>query len=184
MKEIELKYGCNPNQKPAKHLHVRRRRPARRGAERPPGLHQLHGRAQLLAAGPRPAPRHRKARRGELQARLSRGRGPRLPAHRRGPARLLRRGRPLAHSHRLRPRPRSGPPLLLRRLGGALRRLRRDGGPPAPARGLRRHHRPRLHARGAGGPPPEAQGRLQRREDRPRLRAQAHRAARHLRHPF
>ena len=50
--ELELKYGCNPNQKPVAHLHAGGRA-AHRGAERQTGLYQFPGRVQQLAAGKR-----------------------------------------------------------------------------------------------------------------------------------
>ena len=49
MTELELKYGCNPNQKPAR-IYMDPQRQAR--------LHQLHGRPQLLAAGEGPEEGH------------------------------------------------------------------------------------------------------------------------------
>ena len=50
MKEFELKYGCNPNQKPAK-SYGGRQRSAHRNPLRQTRLHQLSGRIQQLAAG-------------------------------------------------------------------------------------------------------------------------------------
>ena len=68
MNELELKYGCNPNQKPARIYHGRRRRTAHQGAQRQAGLHQLPGRLQLLAAGEGAESGHRPARGRFLQA--------------------------------------------------------------------------------------------------------------------
>ena len=85
MQELELKYGCNPNQKPVAHLHEGRQRSAHRGAQRQARLHQLPRRLQLLAAGQGAEGGNRASGRGLVQAREPRGR-------RRGPAAV--RGRP------------------------------------------------------------------------------------------
>ena len=53
MNELQLKYGCNPNQKPARIFMADGSDLPVADAERPPGLHQLSGRVQLLAAGAR-----------------------------------------------------------------------------------------------------------------------------------
>ena len=160
MKEIELKYGCNPNQKPARIYMADGGELPVEVVNGPPGLHQLHGRAQLLAAGAR-----------ALAARRAR-RPPRASSTSRPPARPSRG--PLSDEDRLaffaegelspvasalRPRPRRGQALLLRRLGRDERGLRRDGGEAAPARGVRRRNRPpatrprrwRFCAKSAGG---------------------------------
>ena len=79
MKELELKYGCNPNQKPARIFMEDGRDLPITGAERQAGLHQLSGRPELLAAGQGAEGGHRPARRRLLQARLPR-RGRRGPA--------------------------------------------------------------------------------------------------------
>ena len=50
MKELELKYGCNPNQKPAKIFTNDGRDPADSRFERQTGLYQSFGCVQLLAA--------------------------------------------------------------------------------------------------------------------------------------
>ena len=77
-----------------------------------------------------------------------------------------------AQPHRLRlyPRPRRGPPLLLRRLGRAQRGLRRCDSRVSQAGGLRRHHRPGLYAGGACDPARQEKGQLQYRTDGSRLR--------------
>ena len=67
MNELELKYGCNPNQKPARVF-------MKDGGDLP--FTVLNG-------------KHGPARRGELQARLSRGSGARPAARRGGQADLL-----------------------------------------------------------------------------------------------
>ena len=51
MKELELKYGCNPNQKPAKIYHERRKRAPDQSTERQTGIYQLSGCVQRMAAG-------------------------------------------------------------------------------------------------------------------------------------
>ncbi len=89
MTELELKYGCNPNQKPAR-IFMENGRAAPEGAQRQAGVHQLHGRPQLLAAGEGPEEGHRPARRRLLQARLPRRGRPGSAPHRRGAAHLLR----------------------------------------------------------------------------------------------
>ena len=53
MKELELKYGCNPNQKPSTHLSWRNGELPIDGAERQARLHQFLGCVQRLAAGER-----------------------------------------------------------------------------------------------------------------------------------
>ena len=53
MKELELKYGCNPNQKPSRIFMAGGGELPIDGAERQAGLHQLSGRLQRLAAGAR-----------------------------------------------------------------------------------------------------------------------------------
>ena len=60
MTELELKYGCNPNQSPPASLW--RGRAAPEGTQRQAGVHQLHGRPELLAAG-KALKGHRPARR-------------------------------------------------------------------------------------------------------------------------
>ncbi len=51
MNELELKYGCNPNQKPARDLSQGWKRTADQGTLRTTGIYQLSGRVQRLAAG-------------------------------------------------------------------------------------------------------------------------------------
>ena len=51
MNELELKYGCNPNQKPARIFMNDGNRPADQGVERPPGIYQFSGCFQWLAVG-------------------------------------------------------------------------------------------------------------------------------------
>ena len=173
MNELELKYGCNPNQKPARIF-------MRDGGELPitvlngkPGLHQLSGRAELLAAGAGTEGGHRPARRRLLQARLPRRR-------RRGPAPQRRGAEDLlcgawTRSSPPSPAPISGPGA---RTGCAPTATGRPSPtcatPPPPGylklRGLRRHHRPRLHRRGPGDPEDQEKGQLQRGADRPGLR--------------
>ena len=101
MKEIELKYGCNPNQKPGAHLHGKRSELPVEVLNGPPGLYKLYGCAQLLAAGTRPAPRDGQARCCQLQARLACRSGDRFPAFGRGQGALSSQ---TASSHPL-PRP-------------------------------------------------------------------------------
>ena len=71
MTELELKYGCNPNQKPARIFMEEGDLPLKVLNGRP-GVYQLHGRPELLAAGEGPQKGHRPARRRLLQARLPR----------------------------------------------------------------------------------------------------------------
>ena len=52
MTELELKYGCNPNQKPARIFMEEGSLPVR--CSMAARLYQLHGRPQLLAAGEGP----------------------------------------------------------------------------------------------------------------------------------
>ena len=58
----------HPQPEARTHLHGRRLRPAGADPERPPGLHQLSGCVQLLAAGARPEKGPGPARRRQLQA--------------------------------------------------------------------------------------------------------------------
>ena len=146
MKELELKYGCNPNQKPAR-IFMDAGRAAHRGAQRPAGLYQLPGCLQLLAARARAQGGDRLSGGGLLQACLARRRRAGLSAERHREGHLLCRGRAVAHRLRIRPRPRRRPPVLLRRLGSTVRRVRRRHRAPAGRRGIRRHHRARLHRR-------------------------------------
>ena len=163
--ELELKYGCNPNQKPARIF-------MKDGGELPikvlngkPGLHQLPGRPQLLAAGEGAQGGHRPARRRLLQARLPRRRRRGPAAHRRRQADLLRRAtrassRPIACAYI---RARGADRLCSYGDWAALS----DVCDAATARylkrgGLRRHHRPGLHRRGPGNSEQQEQGRLQR----------------------
>ena len=80
MNELELKYGCNPNQKPARVF-------MKDGAALPftvlngkPGYINLLDALQLLAARARAEGGDGPSRRGELQARLPRGCGARPAA--------------------------------------------------------------------------------------------------------
>lgn len=73
MNELELKYGCNPNQKPSKVF-------MQDGSDLPftvlngkPRLYQPAGCTELLAAGEGIEGRHPAARRRQLQARLPAG---------------------------------------------------------------------------------------------------------------
>ena len=94
MKEIELKYGCNPNQKPAR-IYMED------GSELP--VEVLNGRPGYInfmdALNPwqlvRALPRHGQARGCELQARLPGRSRTRIPAFRGGQARVLRGRRAL-----------------------------------------------------------------------------------------
>ena len=60
MKELELKYGCNPNQKPSRIYMTKGELPVT-VLNGKPWLHQLYGRLQLLAAGQGAESRHRSA---------------------------------------------------------------------------------------------------------------------------
>ncbi len=52
MKELELKYGCNPNQKPAKiFMNDNKDLASHRFEKRPPRLYQFLRRIKRLAAG-------------------------------------------------------------------------------------------------------------------------------------
>ena len=75
MNELELKYGCNPNQKPVRRsLWQDGGDLPFTGSERKARLYQPAGRAELLAAGEGTEGGHRPARRRLLQARLPRRR--------------------------------------------------------------------------------------------------------------
>ena len=50
MNELELKYGCNPNQKPARIFMRDGSDLPPHGAERQAGIHQLSGRAERLGS--------------------------------------------------------------------------------------------------------------------------------------
>lgn len=89
MNELELKYGCNPNQKPARVF-------MKDGGDLPftvlngkPGYINLLDAFNSFQLVRELKEAHRPARRGELQARLSRGRGARPAARRGGQADLL-----------------------------------------------------------------------------------------------
>ena len=160
MKEIELKYGCNPNQKPARIFMAG-------GGELPvevmngrPGYINFMDALKLLAARPRAQARHRQALRRQLQARLASGRGDRAPPHGRGQARILRRGRPLAHRHGLRPREGGRQALLYGDWAALSDTCDAENGQAARPRGERRDNRPRLHRRGARDTQNQAQGQL------------------------
>ena len=113
MKEFELKYGCNPNQKPAK-IYMQD------GSDLPITI--LNGRPGYInfldALNSWQLVKELKEATG-LCAVTSAG-------------------------LRLRPRPRHGPHVLLRRLGRALRRVRRDHREADLPRGQRRRDRPGL----------------------------------------
>ena len=51
-KELELKYGCNPNQKPAR-IFMQEGGVTYRSPERTPGIHQFYGCTERLAVGER-----------------------------------------------------------------------------------------------------------------------------------
>ncbi len=80
--------------------------------------------------------------------------------------------------HRLRPGPGRRPAVLLRGLGGPLRRVRRRYRPVSEAGGVRRHHRPRLHRGSPGDPENQKEGQLQHRADRPRTTSRSARSTR------
>ena len=63
MNELQLKYGCNPNQKPSRIFMADGSELPIDRAQRPSGLHQFSGRAQRLAAGKGTEGGHRAARR-------------------------------------------------------------------------------------------------------------------------
>ena len=159
MTELELKYGCNPNQKPARIF--MEEGAAYPGAQRQARLHQLYGRLQLLAAGEGAEGGHRPARRRLLQARLPRRR-------RRGRASPTWSGRSTlprgwSSPHRLRLCPRPGADRLCSYGDWAAlsdvcdEQTRPLSGPG----GLRRRHRPGYTDEGPGDPQNQAQGRLQ-----------------------
>ena len=59
MKELALKYGCNPNQKPSRIFMEGDRGASHHSTERQTGLYQFHGRVKRLAAGKRAEGSHR-----------------------------------------------------------------------------------------------------------------------------
>ena len=97
MTELELKYGCNPNQKPSRIFMKEGELPIR-GPERQARLHQLPGRLQQLAAGQGAEGGYRASGGGVLQARLPGGGGG-GGASFRHPEENLLRGGPGAFSH-------------------------------------------------------------------------------------
>ena len=50
MNELQLKYGCNPNQKPSRIFMADGGELPVDGAQRPPGLHQFSGRASTAGS--------------------------------------------------------------------------------------------------------------------------------------
>ena len=173
MKELELKYGCNPNQKPARIFMQDGGDLPIDGAERQAGLHQLPGRPERLAAGEGAERGHRPAGRRLLQARLPRRRG-RGPAPERDADKAIYFVEPDAELSPI--------ACAYARARGA-DRMCSYGDWVALSRRLRRRHRPAtssaevsdgIIAPGytAGGPgnsaKPRRKGELQRRRDRPR----------------
>ena len=129
MNELELKYGCNPNQKPARIFMKDGADLPIHGSQRQARLHQPARRLQLAGS----SCKELKEATGlpaaaSLQARLPRRRGAsacRSTRWTKGSTFVEPERDALPHRLRLHPRPRRGPPVLLRRLGGALRRVRR-----------------------------------------------------------
>ena len=68
MKELALKYGCNPNQKPSRIFMEGDQGASHHSTERQTGLHQFHGRVKRLAAGKRAEGSHRASGRRIFQA--------------------------------------------------------------------------------------------------------------------
>ena len=181
MNELELKYGCNPNQKPSRIF-------MEDGSDLP--IEVLNGKPGYInfldAFNSWQLVKELKEATGLPAAASFKHVVPRR--RRRGPCPSPRptapctswttEGGALPHRLRLHPRPRRRPAVLLRRLGGPVRRVRRRRRPLPGARGVRRHHRPGLHRRGPGDSEDQAQGRLQRGADRPRLRARPRPSAR------
>ncbi len=185
MNELELKYGCNPNQKPSRIF-------MKDGSDLP--IEVLNGKPGYInfldAFNSWQLVKELKEATG-LPAAASfkhvspAGAAVGLPLSEARPPDLLRGRARRAEPHRLRlhPRPRRRPPVLLRRLGGPVRRVRRRHGALPQGRGVRRRHRPRLHRRGARDPQDQEEGRLlQRRAHRPRLRARGAGVQGRLRH--
>ena len=172
MNELELKYGCNPNQKPAR-IFMRDGGDLPIRSSRQAGVHQFPGRLQRLAAGQGAEGGPGSPRRRLLQARLPhlRRRG---PAPGRQPEAGLLRGR--------RGGPGRQPPGLRLRPGPGTDRLCSFGDWAAlsdvcdetTARLLQREVSDGVIARGTptspGHPEDQALGRLQHRPDRPQLR--------------
>ena len=172
MTELELKYGCNPNQKPARifmkgdmdlPLEVLNSKPgyinfmdALNSWQLVKALKQATG---LPAAASfkhvSPAGAALGLPLSEVERKIY----------------FAPRGRAVPHRLRLHPGQGSGPAVLLRRLGGPLRRLRRRYRQLPQGRGLRRRHRPGLYGRGPGDSENQKKGQLQRSADRPGLRA-------------
>ena len=174
MNELELKYGCNPNQKPARVFHEKRRSPSLYGSQRQARLHQPARRLQLLAA----------------RARIEGGDGPSAAASFKhvSPAGAAL-GLPLdevdkrvyfvapdaalsPHRLCLHPRPADASASY-----GDWAALSDECDAATAAylkkRGLRRHHRPRLQRRGACHLKDEKGRQVQCRADRPRLCSRA-----------
>ena len=181
--ELTLRYGCNPHQVPAR-VYMKDGSPtAHPGLEQLARLHQPAGCAQLLAAG-EGAERHAgPARRGLVQTRQPK-RGCGGPAADGGaPAGLFRPGPGAFPARRgLCPRPRRGPHVVLRRLGGAQRHGGCPHGKADQPRGLGRRDRPGLRAGSAGNPAQQEGRQIRGAGDRSRLRAGTDGNARGVRH--
>ena len=149
MNELELKYGCNPNQKPARIF-------MRDGGDLP--ITVLNGKPGYInfldAFNAWQLVKELKEALGLPAAASFKHVSPTsaavgLPLSDEPEAGLLRgrRGGPGRQPPGLRlcPGPGHGPAVLLRRLGRPQRRVRRDHRPAPPAGGVRRRHRPGLY---------------------------------------
>ena len=160
MNELELKYGCNPNQKPARIF-------MRDGGELP--ITALNGRPGYInlldALNAWQLVKELKEATGMAAATSFKHVSPTSAAVGLPLSANLKKacfvddmpGLDDSPRLRLRPGPGHGPAVLLRRLGGAQRRVRRDHREAGGARGLRRHHRSRLHQGGSGHSQGQAQ---------------------------
>ena len=161
-------------------LYGGRERSSHRDPERAARLHQFSGRVQQLAVGERNRRKRRAMRCDFFQTREPHQRGDRKKIVRTAEKVLLcrrcRRAGRFASGVRLRPCPRHRPHVLLRRLGGALRRVRRSDREDHRPRSFRRRHRAFLFPQSAGNFKSQAQRLLQYRENRQRLQARSRRA--------
>ena len=177
MNELELKYGCNPNQKPARIF-------MRDGSDLP--ITVLNGKPGYInfldALNSWQLVRELKAATGLPAAASFKHVSPAGAAVGLPLSDVERQMyfvesdaglSPIACAYirrlRLYPGPGGGPAVLLRGLGGPLRRVRRRHRPVSEAGGVRRHHRPRLHRRGPGNPENQEEGQLQCGAGRPGL---------------